>query len=69
MTNNLSVYIATLNGMALLYTGPEKKVNEFLKFWTQFRPRSTIEVRAFDKDKGVFVKYKGESVGYPNSRR
>lgn len=69
MINNLTVYIATSSGFELLYAGPEKKVNEFMRFWTLYRPLATIEVRAFNPDKGVIVTYRGESVGYLRSRR
>jgi len=69
MINNLTIYIDTPEGKALLYAGPEKKVNDFMRFWSLYRPLATIEIRSLDSDKGIVVRYRGDSIGYLKSRR
>jgi len=69
MINNLTIYIDTPNGYALLYAGPEKKVNDFMRFWSLYRPLAIVEIRSLDLNNGIVVRYHGDSVGYLKSRR
>lgn len=66
---NLTVYLQAKVGYELLYAGPETKVNDFMRFWSLYRPLSPIQIRYLDTMDGVTILYQGEAGSYIKSRR
>jgi hypothetical protein len=52
----------------LLYAGPEKKANEFMKMWVMYRPLVQISVVQINTMDGDTVLFQGQASSYVNSR-